>query len=278
MSEQIVKNSTYALATGKSASARLNLINKIYGKASRSFLTSTLKNKNKLRILSVGCGNGNMELWLAKKLKKHNGIVVAIDKSEEQLHLARQKAEWQKIFNAFFLKGDGMDFSFSEKFDVVYTRFLLVHVTNPTRVISNMLDALKSGGTIICEDMVGSSIMGYPYTDALREAVALVANLGKYYGLDYDFGLKIYTTLFHYHVQNLQVQYTQPTFFTPKEKNLLFLSLQESQQSYLKAGLISLERLSYLLDTLKKLAQDEASLVTWGVVQVKGTKIEKNHY
>lgn len=71
------------------------------------------------RLLSVACGNGELELYLAEKYRCH---VVGVDSSEEFIHMAREKTSARKLDDlAYFEIGDGNSLTFNEaSFDLVF--------------------------------------------------------------------------------------------------------------------------------------------------------------
>src|SRR5215510_5257091 len=108
------------------------------------------------RVLDVGCGLGQLSRDMARQVGP-SGIVVGIERSTEQLAVARRLvAEAGEEHLVDFRAGpaEQLPLAASEwsTFDVVHARFLLEHVPNPVAVVRQMVRALRPGGRIVLED------------------------------------------------------------------------------------------------------------------------------
>lgn len=96
-----------------------------------------LKNKKQINVLEAGCGSIPRELQF-----KENAHLVGIDISEDQL-------EQNKLLHEKIL-GDLETYEFEkESFDVIVSRYVLEHLSRPTKALKNLFKATKSGGIII---------------------------------------------------------------------------------------------------------------------------------
>lgn len=96
-----------------------------------------LKNKKQINVLEAGCGSITRELQF-----KENAHLVGIDISEDQL-------EQNKLLHEKIL-GDLETYEFEkESFDVIVCRYVLEHLSRPTKALKNLFKATKSGGIII---------------------------------------------------------------------------------------------------------------------------------
>src|SRR5437016_241313 len=98
----------YALKTGKAGEQQLDGLDAAFGDKTREFLQQ-LSISTRLHIADIGCGIGNVAIWIANEVKQNGGMVYAIDESEEQLSLAKEKAKKENVDNIQFIKTSAYD-------------------------------------------------------------------------------------------------------------------------------------------------------------------------
>lgn len=103
------------------------------------------------RVLDFGSGLGHMAAAFAERVGP-SGRVTGIERSEEQIALARGFT----AANLEFRQGDAMNPPLAGdewgSFDLVHTRFLLEHVPDPLAIVRQMVRAAKPGGRIVLAD------------------------------------------------------------------------------------------------------------------------------
>ena len=100
--------------------------------------------------LEVGCGNGVVSKYLAKKFQ---GNVVGIDIDRGQIELARQKIG--DIPNIHFLEADATKLPFADNsFDVVISFGVLHHITDWLDALKEMKRVLRAKGYFIYADLI----------------------------------------------------------------------------------------------------------------------------
>ena len=100
-------------------------------------------------VLNMGCGCGGVTPQLAKKYPEIQ--FVGTDMSEEQLEVARTKTGDLK--NLCWVKSDVYDMKslreeHPEGFDVVLSRFMLMHVPDFSTALKNLVAVKKEGGAL----------------------------------------------------------------------------------------------------------------------------------
>src|SRR6516165_5814455 len=179
----------YALATGEAAAYRLGILHDLYGPGTRRVLLEAGIRRG-MRVADLGCGVGMVTALLAE-LVGPGGHVVGIDSSGAQLAQARER-----------LNGNGTNVSFVEasatdtglppgSFDLVYCRFLLIHLPEPERALRQMSALLKPGGILVCEDGDLTAAGSEP-PSALDAFAGLWGRLGPRRGLDYNRGRRLF--------------------------------------------------------------------------------------
>ncbi|MCA1840183.1 MAG: class I SAM-dependent methyltransferase [Actinobacteria bacterium] len=114
------------------------------------------------RWLSIGCGNGNLELQMAS-----NGLfdtMDAIDPSAMAVDVAKGVAASRGITNVNFLVGDANVMKLpASTYDVVHMNMALHHVSHLERLICQINKTLKPHGTFIANEFVGPNQFQFPH-------------------------------------------------------------------------------------------------------------------
>jgi ubiquinone/menaquinone biosynthesis C-methylase UbiE len=161
--EQRNPRNQYMLATGEEAANRLLLLHKIFGPATRKLL-KTAGLSPEMQVAEIGCGSGLAALWTAKVVGE-GGSLTAVDGSREQLQLAEKNAVSAGVKNICWVQADAYHTGLPrESFDLLYSRFLMCHLTDPRRALAEMRALLKPGGILVCEDHDDRGIFTEPGT------------------------------------------------------------------------------------------------------------------
>ncbi|MEZ0362853.1 class I SAM-dependent methyltransferase [Mycobacterium sp. pUA109] len=139
---------TYSMAVGDHDAARLALVDRFYNPSSRAFCESAGIALGDT-VAEIGCGHGSMTRWLAERVGP-DGVVYAVDASAEQLDIARgalgalpQVRFVHARIEEAPLKAGSVDW--------VYSRFLLMHVTDAAAAIDAMRRMLTAEGALLLE-------------------------------------------------------------------------------------------------------------------------------
>lgn len=107
--------------------------------------------KDRLRIVDLGCGTGN----LSKKLISvyPNAHITCVDMAENMLKMA--KAKLKNNHNIKFWLGDIRDFNYKEKYDVIVASMVLHHVEGKDkwRFYRRLYNSLSKRGAFLCIDI-----------------------------------------------------------------------------------------------------------------------------
>ena len=179
----------YQLKTGVDGEGQLDNLDYFFGKQSRAFLRG-LGLKPDMKILDVGCGIGNLSCWLAEQVGT-SGQVVAVDNDEQQLMVAKTRADARKLNNISFAQTDAYDLKqFSDQFDLVYCRSLLIHLHDPELAIQNMANAVRMNGFLACEAGDLASTFYYPsfpdFQFLCKQLISLLQKIGNDTNIPYN--------------------------------------------------------------------------------------------
>ncbi len=250
------KPDEYVLKVGAQAADRLHLLDEIYGPYTREFLIKVGLSAN-LQILEVGCGTGNTACWLAEQLGEH-GNVTGVDISSAQIELARQQASSRKIKNIQFKVLSASDLhELDNQFDLVFSRFLLVHLSEPTKALQAMYERVKPQGILACDEQFLAAARSYPYSKAFNDSMQLAYKIVRNKGLDYDFGARLYTEFKKLNLNRIQIQAIQPVLFHSSQKIIWPMFFQEAENAFLGSQEITQIEWDTLLNELRKIVASE---------------------
>jgi SAM-dependent methyltransferase len=211
-----------------------------------------------MRIADLGCGVG-MVTGLLAELVGSGGQVVGIDSSGEQLAQARRRLNGGGS-NIRFVQASATDTGLRPgSFDLVYCRFLLIHLPKPDRALREMFALLKPGGILVCEDG-DLTASGSEPPSALDAFADLWGRLGPRRGLDYTLGRRLFQMVAAAGFPTPGIAFYQPVVARGENKRFLELSVAEAGPAFIGAGLITSWELDRTLVEMRRLAADESVL------------------
>jgi SAM-dependent methyltransferase len=101
-----------------------------------------------MRVLDIGCGPGWVAHMLARRVGEH-GHVFGVDQSPDMIELARERTREAGISIVTFIQG-GFNVAFPGRgtLDAVVGRRVLMYQANAAQAVSQLTDAIRSGGVI----------------------------------------------------------------------------------------------------------------------------------
>lgn len=158
-----------------------------------------------MQIVEVGCGTGAITREVAAQISP--GEVVGVDREEAQIVTAALLASEQRITNLRFRRGEATDLELPEaSFDGAYCRFLLEHVHEPVKVVSEMARVVKPQGWVCAFEWQNSSHACYPATPTVWEVWRAVYRLQDEVGGDSSIAPKMYEIFAAAGLGDVQVQ------------------------------------------------------------------------
>lgn len=154
-----VPKTTYLIPVGTADVPRMHAMNDIFDNDSLNWTLPDHLFENAIKMLDVGCGNGALTIKFATKLGKR-GEIVAIDRSKEQIDVARESAKKNGITNITWIVKDAYQLDelldeYKEGFNIVHCRFLLNHLRKPAEVVNKMASVLSGEGLLVMEELKG---------------------------------------------------------------------------------------------------------------------------
>jgi SAM-dependent methyltransferase len=244
----------YALATGANAVGRLELLHSVYSPMGRQVLMEAGVAAG-MHVADFGCGTGTMTRMLAS-LVGPSGSVTGIDLHRTQLKQARELCERDALTNTRFVQADACCTTLPHNtFDLVYCRFLLLHLPDPAACLKEMWNVLKPGGILVVEDGDLMSAASIPPT-ALNEFANLFGRLGPIRGVDYSVANHLAQLVADAGFSELGLRVHQPAERAGAPGLLLKWSVEEAGHSFVEAGLITRDQLEQRLAEMQAAGTD----------------------
>jgi SAM-dependent methyltransferase len=244
----------YALATGVAAVRRLTMLHQVYAPSGRRLLLRAGLESG-MKVADFGCGVGMVTRMLAEMVGP-TGHVTGIDASAEQVEQAGKLCEAAGLRNVSFVEGDACATALPRNsFDLVYCRFLLLHLPDPASCLREMRDVLKPGGILVVEDGDLTSAVSIPST-ALNAFADLFGRLGPARGLDYSMANNLPQLVRAAGFADPGIEIHQPVSLRGESRSLLKWSVEEAGNAFIDAGLISADHLERTLTSMQEAIND----------------------
>jgi SAM-dependent methyltransferase len=253
------------LPTREAAAHRLVLLEEISGPHSQELLERAGLTKG-MRVADIGCGTGLVSRWIATQLGP-SGSVAGVDISGEQLRVAKKNAVAAGLTNASFQEASAYETNLPlGQFDLVCSRFLMCHLTDPARALSEMRTLLKAGGILVCEDHDDGGIFSEPPTRAYQRLVEISVAVNRTRGLDSYIGLKLPRRVREAGFTRPEVMVKQIAELRGPRKRFWEITLREAARAIREAGVATEEEVEEVCSGIRAVADDETTLVMFARV------------
>jgi ubiquinone/menaquinone biosynthesis C-methylase UbiE len=258
---QIKNSNSYVLGVGEQGQERLAILNEIFNPTSQLLLLQAGLIKGQ-QVLEIGCGTGVMTCWMAEQVGA-NGHVYAVDISSEQLEIAQQLAREKNLKNITFICRSVYDLDDLPLFDLIYSRFIIMHLKQPFAALKIMSCHLKNGGNMVCEEASNQTAYCYPEFAAFKKYRQLLMSLGAQKELDYSLGDKIYSYFLDLQFKNIFTHFIQPIYQNKRQKIMMPLLIREIKNNLIAAQLANESEIDKLIYELNEFTEENKYLVSF---------------
>jgi ubiquinone/menaquinone biosynthesis C-methylase UbiE len=210
--------------------------------------------------LDVGCGGGDVTLDFARVVGP-TGRAVGTDIDDTKLGMARTEAADRGFSNAEFQLVDAGNSEIEGEFDIVYSRFLLTHLPDPSPALSRMYAALRPGGVLIIEDIDFTGSFCYPENVAYNRYVTLYSESVLKRGGDPNIGPRLPGMLAAAGCEYIQMNVVQPSGLTGEAKLVTPLTMENIADAAVDENLAEKTEVEALVSTLYGLARDTITVM-----------------
>jgi ubiquinone/menaquinone biosynthesis C-methylase UbiE len=213
-----------------------------------------------MQCVDLGCGGGEVTFELAK-LAGPGGSVTGVDVDEVKLGLARKAAVERGVSNVEFLARNVTDWDEPGAYDVVYSRFLLQHLSEPVDLLRRMWAAVRPGGLVIVEDADFDGWCCHPPNEGFDFFVRAYAEVIRRRGGDHTTGRKLYHYFLEAGIPTPQVDLVQSVAVSGEGKELAWSTLDATSETILAEGVATSDELAAALASLRQFTDDETTLI-----------------
>jgi SAM-dependent methyltransferase len=155
-----------------------------------------------MRVLDVGCGPGDVS-FLLSELVGTGGSVVGVERDEQALARAHQRAAESDIENVEFVCGDFRDVQLvGGPFDALVGRLVLMYQADPAQAVRTAVRHVRPGGVVVFAEMcllMGSviperSLVSWPPTPPSEQVSRWIHEAFGGLGTQPDMGLRLPAT------------------------------------------------------------------------------------
>lgn len=260
----------YIITGGEEGKKRLNVLSDVLYASTKMLLELNDVSPGKT-FLDVGCGGGNVSL-MAAGMVGDTGKVVAVDFDEEIILLDKKDAIARNATNISYLTQSVYDIDFENEFDVVYARFLLSHLTDPLKVLKQMLLSAKPGGRIVVEDIHFSGHFCHPANAAFDKYVSLFTEAGFKRGQNPEIGAELLSLFEAAGIGQVNFEVILPTFNKGGGKWMAYITMDKIKDTVLHLSLADQQTIDSVLAELEAFTLDEHNIMSlprifrvWGV-------------
>jgi SAM-dependent methyltransferase len=193
-----------------------------------------------------------------------------------QLDIVRAEAATQNISNIDYRVADVFNPpSDLGTFDLVYTRFLLCHLSRPTEALSWMVGCVKPGGVVAVEDCDFSGHFCYPRLPEFDRYVALCGEVMRRRGGNPLIGLELPQMFVEVGLSIGGVGVAHPSDIDGDAKLLNALTMENIADAAVSDGLASRDEVDQLVAALNKCVRDTRTFASvTRTIQVWGRRAQ----
>ena len=186
------RDATYTLGRTSHETTRLIEQSRIYGESTQR-LCKRAGIAQRMRVLEIGSGAGDVSLMLAE-LVGPEGQVVGVDVNPTILDTARQRATDAATRNVEFIASDARALDFSDKFDAIVGRFVLMYMADPGEAFTQLITHLKPSGIVAFQEPEYTlyPALLHPNTPLMNQLIRWILEVFEHSGAHLDMGIGLY--------------------------------------------------------------------------------------
>ncbi len=152
--------------------------------------------------LEIGPGAGSIARWMSTQVKE-KGKVIAIDKHPK--HFSSNGHNNIELLHADITASD-IQKQFKKYFNIIHTRFVLVHIANSEHLIAQLVTMLKPGGWLVLEEPDFTTTVALEDGDNSHKTLTALQKLIMHHGESAAFARRLPYLFQELHLSNIQAE------------------------------------------------------------------------
>ncbi len=253
--------SKYIIRGGAEGRARLAVISRVLAPSTRELL-DRFEPLTGRTVIDAGSGGGDVAFDLATRVGPA-GQVVALDRDESKLELARQESAHRGLAHIRFKHADVLAPWPTTGAQLVNMRFVLSHVPDPMVLLRRAADALQPGGFIVVQDVDFGGQFSDPPCPAIEQYRDVYVRTAQHNGGNPFIGPSLGRLLSDSGFHDVESRLVQPYGRSGDVKQVAPLTLAAIGDEAVAAGVVAAEALRRLVRELQAFADDEATTISF---------------
>jgi SAM-dependent methyltransferase len=251
----------YIIAGGEEGHARLGVLSRVLFPTTRSLL-DRFEPLQGGWLIDAGCGGGHVTFELAARAGP-TGRAIGLDADGVKLDLNRAAAADQGIHNVEFRETDVLGQWPVGDASLVYTRFVLMHLTEPERMLARAREALRPGGVLVVEDIDYGGEFCDPPCPAFDRYSELFVQAAQRRGADPFIGRKLVRLVRNAGFASVDSLLVQPYGSSGDVKHVQFLTFLAIRGALLESGMADAAEIAEIARELQVFAECTQTTLGW---------------